>query len=50
MSHELDIQATGIGEYETSEPTENIVIEIVVNVIKIGAHLSKQPKVILYSG
>ncbi|KAF6018280.1 C7orf62 [Bugula neritina] len=44
MSHELDIQATGIGEYETSEPTENIVIEIVVNVIKIGAHLSKQPK------
>lgn len=45
MYHELDIQATGIGEYETSEPTENIVIEIVVNVIKIGSHLSKQPKV-----
>ncbi|XP_067933457.1 testis-expressed protein 47-like isoform X2 [Watersipora subatra] len=44
MYHELDIQATGIGDYETSEPVENVVIEIVVNVIKIGSHLSKQPK------
>lgn len=45
MFHELDIQATGIGEYESSEPTENLIIDIVVNIIKIGSHLSKQPKV-----
>lgn len=45
MFHELDIQATGIGDYESSEPTENLVIDIVINIIKIGLHLSKQPKV-----
>lgn len=45
MFHELDIQATGIGDYETTEATENLVIDMVVNLIKIGVHLSKQPKV-----
>lgn len=46
MHSVLDIQATGVGDYETTEPTENLVIDIVVNAIKIGMHLSKQPKVV----
>lgn len=44
----LDIQATGIGDYESTEPTENLVADMVVNLTKIGLHLSKQPKVCYY--
>ena len=41
----LDIQAPQFSDFETQEKIDSIVIDMVGQVLKLGGHLAKQPKV-----
>ena len=45
----LDIVEPGLESFETQEPSENLVMELLSQLNKLGAFLCKQPKVIFPS-
>ena len=41
----LDIEAPRLDEYDTSESPDKLVKDLLIQLLKLGVHLSRQPKV-----